>query len=102
LSILAQHLPKEELVQIRATASEIRDLEYRADVLSSLVQTLMHIPEKECYPHIETLLTQLALYTRTDLFSDISALLPILLHLGGEGLCRETLQAVRDVSAWWP
>lgn len=50
---------------------------------------------------IFTSLAILSQRTRSDLFSDISNLLPVFLHMGENGLDREILNAVRDVSKWW-
>jgi hypothetical protein len=39
---------------------------------------------------------------RQNLLSDVSALAPILIALGGEDVAEEIFQAIQDVGRWWP
>lgn len=101
LSILAQRLP-EVVGEALTTAGEIRDTNSRTILLNELAQTFIPISKKKYYQHIELILSQLAFRKRNDFASDLSALLPILLYLGEEGLAQNILQSMCDVSLWWP
>ena len=47
-------------------------------------------------------LMKLSFRTRINFLADISALLPILLQLGMDGVDKEIYYAVHNVTAWWP
>jgi hypothetical protein len=102
LSTLAQSLPEGEMGKVLDTAQTIQDGWHRRRVLRNLVQPLMKVGKQECYEWIDATFDQLSLRMRAQLFSDLSALLPVLLYLGVEGLDREILFAVLDVTTWWP
>ena len=103
LNELADCLLGGELGQVLIAACAIRNKWYRAALLSYLSQPLiMCLPKKECYPYIELMVAQLALGTRADLFFDLAALMPVLVHLGTNDAPREIYKAVHDVTTWWP
>jgi hypothetical protein len=60
------------------------------------------IPKKECYPQIEITLPRIAQLKRSDLFVNLSVLLPVIIHLGTDDTPSEIYEAVRDVTTWWP
>ncbi len=100
LSALAQRLPEvagEALEAARAIQGEGD----RTRVLSALAQPLVNSPIKKVYFDIEPSLGILALRNRANMYSDLSAMLPVFIHLGINGVDVEILQAVCDVSAWW-
>jgi hypothetical protein len=102
LSILAQRLLQGELGQVLEAAQTIHDKKARASVLSALAQPMIKIPSEKSLLPIETSLVEFSQRTRADLFSDLAALMPIIIHLGTDDTPREIYQAVRDVTTWWP
>jgi hypothetical protein len=101
LSELIQRMPKEWLGEVMKPVREIQVASDRVWVLKELAQSLPNLPVSKCYSMIEPTLTRLSQRTRADFFSDISALLPVFIHLSREGVDGEIWQAVRDVSVWW-
>jgi hypothetical protein len=57
---------------------------------------------KESFSMLEPPLFKLAKRTRSNLSSDIMALIPIFLQVGTDDIPREIYEAVRDVTTWWP
>jgi hypothetical protein len=101
LSALAQSLPgaiSEALVDAQMITDEVM----RASEVRKLALWMSNVPVRECYLPIETSLTDLSYRTRADLFSDISAIMPVIIHLGTEDTPREIYEAVCDVTTWWP
>ena len=84
------------------TTGKIQDATDRSCTLREFVKPLLHTNKINCYQMIEPVLGQLSRHTRADLFSDLSALMPVLLHLGTDDTPREIYEAVRDVTTWWP
>jgi len=101
LSVLAQHLP-DVAGEALAAARAIQVGEYRAEVLSALAQPFIRAGSRECYPSIESMLGTLFLRARDDLFSNLAALMPVIIHIGTDDTPHEIYEAVRDVTAWWP
>lgn len=55
-----------------------------------------------CYaPWLEALYI-LPAHPRLHLLSDLCALIPVLVALGGAEAMREVFRAIRDVGQWWP
>jgi uncharacterized protein (DUF3820 family) len=102
LSALAQRLPEGEFGKVLEAARAIKDEGDRTDVLSELAQPMMNISHKKSLLLMETSLAELSRRTRANLFSDLAALMPVILHLGTEDAPREIYEAVRDVTTWWP
>ena len=67
-----------------------------------LIEPLRKAPTIDSYHWFEKSHLTLASRERKDLYSDINALLPFLLHLGTKGTAREIYLAVRDITTWWP
>ena len=101
LSVLAQRLP-ELSGEALATTRALDDEGDRPRVLSALAQPLSKVSMLECYLMMEPTLIELALRTRHNLFSDISALLSVFFHLGTNEVAVDILQSVHDVTEWWP
>lgn len=54
------------------------------------------------YPLWRESLPVLASRPRSHLLTDLRALQPVILPLGGEAAAAETAQAILDVGRWWP
>jgi hypothetical protein len=81
---------------------DIKDDVNRYNLLQNLAQPLMKISKDNVYVLIEKSLCQLATRTRANMFSDLAALMPVIIHLGTEDTPHEIYEAVRDVTTWWP
>lgn len=100
LSFWAQRMP-EVVGEALEAAWVIQNEWMRVRVLRTLVQPLINLPINMCYMAIEATLDHSSLCKRADLFLNISALLPVFLHLSKENMSEEVLSAVCDVSSWW-
>jgi hypothetical protein len=100
LKDLAQRIP-EVAVEALDAGLEIESGAIRYWLLSILAHQIRNIRVEECYSSLETAISTLSHRTRSNFFSDISALLPLLIMCGSEEIDREILQAVQDVSKWW-
>ena len=56
------------------------------------------IPQTHWLPVLRALSSN----SRRELQYDLTALLPLIEHVGGQAAILEMLQALRDVAAWWP
>jgi hypothetical protein len=101
LSALTQRLP-EEAREALAVVWAIQEKESRSDILSELAYSMTNLLPKEIYFLLENSLVILSHRTRADLFSDLAALMPVIIHIGDEDTPREIYSAVRDVTTWWP
>lgn len=101
LSALAKRLPEVTLEALQAVWT-IQEASLRARLLSALTQPMLNRSIEECYQYMDTCLAKLSQRTRSNLFSDISALLPIIIRLGTPDTSREIYEAVHDVTTWWP
>ena len=104
LSDLAQRLPLSAgvLGQALKAARTIQFEEYRARVLSALAQPMMKLSHEKSLLLMGTTLAELSHRTRVNLYSDLAALMPVIIHIGTEDTPREIYEAVRDVTTWWP
>jgi hypothetical protein len=71
-------------------------------VLSALAQPMMKISHKKSLLLMETSLAAHSQRTRSSLFWDLAALMPVFIHVGTDEAPREIYEAVRDVTTWWP
>ncbi len=100
LTKLAQRIPKIAGEALNTTWA-MQEGEHGV-ILEELVQPLMSISSRECYPIMEIALAKLSLQSRASLFSDISLILPVFIYIGSDNIAREIYEAVRDVTTWWP
>lgn len=73
----------------------------------SLLSTIISVWSKFEFKRFERAmwnegLRGLARYPRTELLSDLTALLPLIQHLGGQAALDEMFYTLRDVTQWWP
>ncbi|MGC4099003.1 MAG: hypothetical protein QM706_17980 [Nitrospira sp.] len=93
LSALIERLPEGDLGKILTAVQNVDAPMDRSCVLSELAQPLTLISKEGCYQHIATTVTRLAQRVRNCLFSDLSALLPVLIHIGTDDIPREIYEA---------
>ncbi len=109
---MAPHLPEldraDAICEALAAAQEVEEREYRSEVLRKLAShwVLLPRPTLACVwlrgqEEIDFLRT-LARRSRQDFLSDLCALIPIIIALGGPGLIAEIFHAIQDVGRWWP
>ena len=77
-------------------------LGFRLEALATLATRLAALPSDSLYPIWRETLPSLAYRPRQDLLSDLTALRPIIVALGGEEAVAETIRAIQDVGRWWP
>ncbi len=102
LTTLAERLSLDLLPEALAAAREIQDANDRACALTALAERLTALPIPQAYPLWAETLPVLARCTRKDLLSDVRALAPFILHLGGEQAVGETYRTIQEVTRWWP
>lgn len=78
----------------------LEDAHERHETLSTLAPHLAQLPTEHLYHTWTTTLHVLSTRTRSNLLSDIHALLPVIDALGGATALTETAQAIMDVG-WW-
>ncbi len=100
LSQVAHYLP-EITEEALVTACSI-DGAYRQEILSTLVRPLFTASKNKAYLLLEMTLDKLSLSKRMYLFSDLAALMPVIVHIGTPDTPREIYSAIRDVTTWWP
>ena len=110
LARLVPHLPEEVQDQVLQEAlAAARGTQYkwqRAYVLKELADCLARRPRQELFRlwlgerKGINLRHFLARRTREDLLSDLGALTPIIVAMGGEKAIEETFRAIRDVGRW--
>ena len=73
-----------------------------ATALASLAPYLAELPLTTLYSFWRETLHILTTCTRSDLLSNLRALAPVIVKLGGEEAIAKTFHAIKDVSRWWP
>ena len=94
--------PQEALNEALAVASQIQNEYDRAGVLAKIAPRMSELSPSELYPLWQENLHVLAQRTRKDLLSDLGALAPVILALGGPEALEDTACAIQDVGRWWP
>jgi len=103
LSGLSQRLPEltgEALAETWKIDDILSDL--RTDILRNLVKPMIEISFEECYLLVETSLHELSQQKRSELFSGISIIMPVIIHLGTDDTPSDIYEAVHAVTTWWP
>jgi hypothetical protein len=100
-SILADKLTLEHcpLPKFLEAAQAMQNCSYRAAALTAYAVHLVN--DLNCFNFWKALLHFLSHRTRPDLLSDLTALSPVIVALGGESAATETVQAIQDVARWW-
>ena len=102
LTALAPRLSENLFERVFPLVIDLQNHEARANVFSKFVHTLIRFQDVKSYFWYKNLLMSLSAQMRGALFSDISALFPLVIHHGGDNTTTEIYQAVRDVTTWWP
>jgi HEAT repeat protein len=102
LEELAPHLPEPLLAQALQRLLGGGEGEARTEALGALARHLGTRPPSFLWRLWDQTLPALANRTRADLLTDLRALLPILVRLGGAPAVAESFRAVQDVRRWWP
>jgi hypothetical protein len=74
----------------------------RTAALGTLAPRLIQIPRQDLYPMWQETLPVLARRTRRDLLTDLRALVPVIVALGGSDAITATFRAIQDVATQWP
>ena len=99
---LASYLPESLYEEALATARAIESSGSRFQALSALLPLLHQQPAATFRDLWQNNLHHLATRPRPDFLSDLRALCPTLVALGGQEAVVETYAAVEDVGRWWP
>ena len=102
LAKLASYLPGLLCEEALATARAIESSGSRFRALSALLPLLHQQPAATFRDLWQNNLHHLATRPRPDFLSDLRALCPTLVALGGQEAVVETYAAVEDVGRWWP
>jgi hypothetical protein len=98
LKLLLKRCP-DALSQAVACVSTICDKSCRANALTVLSYHLINKPDFIIL--WTTLLHSLSFRTRSELLSDLTALVPVITSFDKKAIA-ETVQAIQDVARWWP
>jgi hypothetical protein len=100
---LAPHLPEALLHDaLQQAARAIGNESERSRAQSALAAQLDTNSLFSLYPLWAQALPILASRTRPDFLSDIRALLPVIVRLGGSQAATDIFLAIQDVGRWWP
>lgn len=103
LEIIIPYLAKEEFEKVIDATHKMDDKHSRYTILSILTNSLEKLTAQECYGMVfEAALSRFTQRNRANLFSDVSALMPFIIHLGVNNTPYKIYEAVRDVTTWWP
>jgi hypothetical protein len=106
LAVLVPHLVPAERHQVLHEALDVARAigaeERRAEVLAVLAPHLAKITRETLYPLWNATLQLSVTRSRTDLMTDLTALIPVITALGGVEAIAETCRAIKDVGRWWP
>ncbi|MBN1810840.1 MAG: hypothetical protein JXA14_03295 [Anaerolineae bacterium] len=99
---LAAEQREEVLGEALAAVRAIEDKEVRRPILMALAPQLETLSFPTLYALWRENLHHLAVRTRRDLLSDLGALLPVIVVLGGHEAVTATWRAIQDAGLWWP
>ena len=99
LTGLARHLPDRLQVEALAESFPFAD--------RYMIEQIMSIMSNHSQAGFQVLLWReilhtLAQGTRRDLLESLTALVPLIEHLGGQAAIEDLFYALRDVAQWWP
>ncbi|NEP35581.1 MAG: hypothetical protein F6K38_30405 [Moorea sp. SIO3B2] len=101
LSGLASDLPESLLLQVLETAQAIKSEFYRSRAFSGLIKNPNFSLQDDVSLWQEFLHT-LACSDRQDFLEDLVNLSPTIISLGGKEALAAIVEAIKDVSRWWP
>ena len=84
------------------TARAMADEDRRAEALAGLAPHVKQLPVVRLYFLWNETLHILAIRTRSNLLSDIQALVPLIVALGEKDALVATMQAIIEVGKWFP
>lgn len=109
LAYLTTYLPNELRARILPevfTAMKTYKWEFEKKFLLTLIvsnwQGIEFRGLDKCRDIISELMQSQSRHSRQEFLRVLSAIVPIIFHLGGPGAIREVYYAIRDVSFWWP
>ena len=102
IAVMAPRLPALLLPIALDVAQTLSYQGHRSKALTALAQPLASLPQETLRPLWITTLRSLAGRARQDLLSDIQALVPVIIALGGTEAAEEAARAIQDVGRWWP
>lgn len=106
LSYLLPFLPLNQkfsaLQEIIDRTSSFHLEESRADDFSRISEQIISLPKKEVYTLFHMSILGTGLDSRNDLLSDVSSLTQVIHYLGGHSSLKTIVDAVIEVSEWWP
>jgi hypothetical protein len=102
LSGLAPHLGPDLLAEALGAARAIGDAGDRANALIGLAPRLASLSSSALVKLWNEALQQLSARKRSEFLSDLKALTPVILSLGGRQAAEELAAAIVDVGRWWP
>ncbi len=102
LTALAPSLPNALLEQLLPTIKAIANETKRTEALAALAPHLVRLPAHALFAFWREMLHAAARRTRRSFLADLSALLPLLIALGGQPAAAQTFQAIWDIGQWWP
>ena len=85
-----------------AAAQELPDSEHRTKVLIALAPYLPELSSNHLCQLWQLMLRQCSKSTRKELMRDLSSLISVIEKLGKPRALESMLQAVQDVTTWWP
>ena len=93
-----KELPQEAMADVRLT----RHGQFREKLLASLLPHLVVLDHEILYPLWQETLPNMTDAGRQSLLADLSIMIPVMIHLGGEEAIVESYRAIQDVGRWWP
>ncbi|NET68859.1 MAG: hypothetical protein F6K63_32490 [Moorea sp. SIO1G6] len=101
LILLARHWPESLLPEVLQMARTIQSEYHRADVFSGLIEN-PHFSLQEDVSLWQEFLHTLACRDRQSFLTDLVNLSPTIISLGGKEALAAIVEAIKDVSRWWP
>jgi hypothetical protein len=103
LEALAPYLHRDQLPEALNAALGLPDeIPWRVRTLTALAPRLAQLPRADLYPVWQATLRRISLAQRSHLLPLLSALLPLIIRLGGSRAATRTAQAVEVSGRWWP
>ncbi len=93
------------LARAVSAAIEIEDAKFRREALQSISpvwKTRLQTEPGEAYRTLGMLLRSSSNRQRAQLFTDLAALMPVLVTLGSQDTAIATARAIQQIGNWWP